>query len=142
MTFTQHERDRLTALADVLIPVAGGHLSASQADVGGRGLNQVLATCPEMAGGLRDVLQRTGDLRAPEAVADLRQNHPASFSVLAEFAAGAYFLNSAVRDAIRYTGQTARPIEPTADYLEDGLLDSVVSRGPIYRPTPVTPSKT
>ena len=51
---------------------------------------------------------------------------------------GAYFLNPAMREAIGYPGVEARPIDPDAppDYLEDGLLDSVIARGPVYRPTP------
>src|SRR5262245_21592244 len=48
MSFNTQERERLAALADVLIPAARGHLSASQADVAGDGLDQVLTTCPEM----------------------------------------------------------------------------------------------
>ena len=45
---------------------------------------------------------------------------------------GAYFLNPAIRAAIGYPGLEARPIDPDAapDYLDDGLLDSVIARGP------------
>jgi hypothetical protein len=52
--------------------------------------------------------------------------------------AGAYFLNPEVRRLIGYPGQEARPIEPEdpPDYEQDGLLASVVERGPIFRPTP------
>lgn len=139
MSFTEIERERLAALADVLIPAANGHLSASQADVAGHGLDQVLAICPETADGLRDMLSKVGVGDAAAAVATLRANYPAAFGVLAEFAAGAYFLHPAVREAIGYVGQTARPIDPAPDYLENGLLDSVIRRGPIYRPTPVPP---
>ena len=139
MTFTKQERDRLAHLADVLIPPAEGHLSASAADVGGQGLDQVLATCPEMAAGLRKLLLQSGTGDPAAAVTLLREQEPAAFAVLAEFAASAYFLNPAIRKAIGYSGQTARPIDPAPDYLENGLLDSVVRRGPIYRPTPVAP---
>jgi len=136
MTFTVNERDRLGELADVLIPAAAGHLSASEADVAGRGLDQFLATCPEMADALRQVLVKAGDEAAGKAVENLRRNEAAVFGVLAEFAAGAYFLNPKVREAIGYVGQTARPIDPAPDYLDDGLLESVIRRGPVYRPTP------
>jgi len=139
MSFTMQERQQLANLADVLIPAASGRLSASQADVSGRGLDQVLATCPEMAGGLRDVLSKAGTGEADAAVANLHANYPTAFGVLAEFAAGAYFLNVAVRNAIGYSGQTARPVDPAPDYLENGLLDYVIRRGPIYRPTPAPP---
>jgi hypothetical protein len=33
--------------------------------------------------------------------------------------------------------QTPQPIPTEPDYMEDGLLESVIGRGPIYRPTPV-----
>jgi len=141
MSFNTQERERLAALADVLIPAARGHLSASQADVAGDGLDQVLTTCPEMVAGLRDMMLKAGTGDAAAAVATLRANHAAAFGVLTEFAAGAYFLYPAVRGAIGYGGQTARPIDPAPDYLENGLLDSVIRRGPIYRPTPA-PSQT
>src|SRR5262245_57462809 len=135
MTFSEQERKLLAALADVLIPAAEGRLSASQADVGGGGLDQVLATCPETGAALRDLLVLARGTEPVAAVALLCEKHPVVFGVLAEFAAGAYFLNPVVRNAIGYAGQTARPIDPEPDYLENGLLDSVIQRGPIYRPT-------
>lgn len=139
MSFTRQERKRLAELADVLIPAAAGYLSASQADVAGSGLDQVLVTCPEMASGLRNLLLKAGYDDAAAAVGNLRTNHPAEFGLLAEFAASAYFLDPAVRESIGYAGQTPRAIDPRSDYLENGLLDSVVRRGPIYRPTPTAP---
>jgi hypothetical protein len=136
MSFTESERKRLAGLADVLIPAADGRLSASEADVAGSGLDQFVATCPEMAAGLRQVLLKVGDEGACKAVETLRINDAATFGVLAEFAAGTYFLNPKVREAIGYAGQIARPIDPAPDYLDDGLLESVIRRGSIYRPTP------
>ena len=56
--------------------------------------------------------------------------------VWAEFAPSAYFLNERVRQQIGYAGQTALQLDERPDYLDDGLLDSVIRRGPIYRPTP------
>jgi hypothetical protein len=52
--------------------------------------------------------------------------------------AGAYFLNPEVRKAVGYGGQLQVAIvaEDPPDYEQDGLLASVVARGPIYRPTP------
>jgi hypothetical protein len=136
MSFTKNERKRLAALADVLIPAEHDRLSASEADVADSGLDQFLGTCPEMAAGLRQVLLKAGGESAGQAIEKLRINDAATFGVLAEFAAGAYFLNPKVREAIGYAGQIARPIDPTPDYLDDGLLESVIRRGPIYRPTP------
>jgi hypothetical protein len=133
MSFTQIERELLSSLADVLIPAGDGHPSASAADVAGAGLDQVLATCPEVSTGLREVLRKAEGRTAADVVAHLRAHDAAAFGVLAEFAAGAYFMNLQVREAIGYGGQTARAIDPAPDYLD--LLESVVRRGPIYRKT-------
>jgi len=44
----------------------------------------------------------------------------------------------ATREALGYPGLEKRPIDPDAapDYYDDGLLASVVARGPVYRATP------
>ena len=58
--------------------------------------------------------------------------------MLAEVVAGGYFLNPKVRSAINYPGQqsVAIVLEQPPDYEQDGLIASVIARGPIYRPTP------
>ena len=76
------------------------------------------------------------DLSPTDAVSQLKSKDPSTFSLLAELVAGAYFLNPQVRAGLGYHGQTAKPIDPRPDYLDDGLLQSVIDRGPIYRPTP------
>jgi hypothetical protein len=136
MSFNREERAWLAQLADELIP-AGQHLpSASAAGVADDGLDQVLAARPDLAKPLHELLRKPHGCSAAAFVADLRANHPASFAILAEVVPSAYFMNPQVREAIGYSGQTPRPIDPHPDYLDDGLLDSVISRGPIYRPTP------
>lgn len=136
MSFDQAERALLAQLADELIPGGTQHLSASAAGVAGEGLDQVLAARPDLAEPLQELLHRSQGCTAAELVAELRANHPTAFAILAEIVPGAYFMNPQVRQAIGYLGQTAHPIDPHPDYLDDGLLDSVLSRGPIYRPTP------
>ena len=72
------------------------------------------------------------------AVQALQTEDPLGFDLLCTVVAGAYFLNPEVRQAIGYPGQQAVPIVPEEppDYEQDGLLASVIARGPIYRPTP------
>jgi hypothetical protein len=166
-TFDSAERALFAQLADVLIPAAPGHLSASQADVAGYWLDQVLTARPDLAAPLKALIAQaagtfvvppSGREVAPDAaigsppeggttngltgreaasfVAHLRASDKSAFGVLAEVVPGAYFMNPEVQKAIGYTGQTPREIDPHADYLDDGLLESVLSRGPIYRPTP------
>jgi hypothetical protein len=141
ITLDQQERAVLSALADVLIPAGEGFPSASQAGVAGDGLEKVLSCRAELADALRSVVTFARTRNAFEAVAELKKTEPALFGALAEFAAGAYFLNDAVCARLNYHGQTPRPIETRADYLDDDLLQSVIDRGPIYRPTPAGKSK-
>jgi hypothetical protein len=136
MSISNDDREVLAGLADVLIPAGDQSLSASQAGVAGPGLDQVLAARPDLAAGLQRLLALARD-HAPEVVvARLKTDDPAAFGVLAEVTAGAYFMNPAVREAIGYRGQAPHAIDPRVDYMEDGLLESVIRRGPIYRPTP------
>ena len=138
MTFDANQRAALAALADVLIPAGDGFPSASQAGVAAEGLDQVIAFQPGIAVELKRVLEESKDRSPAEVVAILQKNDPGAFSVLAEFVAGAYFLNPTVRARLGYTGQEPQPIDPHPDYLDDGLLQSVLDRGRVYRPTPGT----
>ncbi len=135
MTFDTNERTVLAGLADVLIPAGAGFPSASEAGVAGEGLDQVLSFRPDLATGLKTLLASAQGHPSTAIVAELRKNDSASFGLLAELVAGAYFLNSAVRASLGYHGQGPHPIDPRPDYLDDGLLQAVVNRGPIYRPT-------
>jgi hypothetical protein len=132
----QAQRDLLASVADVLIPASGGMPSASEAGVAGEGLDAVLTARPDMLEGLRDLLRLLEDQAPTAAVASLRSANPPAYQLLGEVVAGAYFMNPKVRDAIGYHGQTPQTIDPRPDYLEDGLLESVIRRGAIYRPTP------
>lgn len=134
--FDATERALFAALADVLIPASEGFPCASQAGVAGEGLDQVLMVRPDLAAGLKQVLEKAKGRPPADAVADIQKNDPVAFGVIAELVPGAYFLNREVRAQLGYSGQSPRPIDPHPDYLEDGLLQSVIDRGAIYRPTP------
>jgi len=136
VNFDPAQRAVLAGLADVLIPTGDGMPSASSAAVAGEGLNQVLADVPSLAAGLADVLSKAQDREPAEVVASLAQTDSAAYGVLTEVVTAAYFMNPDVRKAIGYTGQGPTPLDPRVDYMEDGLLESVIKRGPIYRPTP------
>jgi hypothetical protein len=134
VSFESQHRATLAALADVLIP------SASQAGVAGHWLDEVLTALPEVAAPLATLLLDCAGQAPAAAVGRLQRDDPASFDLLCTVVAGAYFLNPAVRQQIGYPGQQAVPIqaESPPDYEQDGLLASVISRGPIYRRTPQT----
>ena len=128
-------RVQLGAIADVLIPAGSGMPSASEAGVAGQYLDEVLAARPDLAEPLEAALASVEGADDPIAALRADLGH---WMVITAVVPAAYFLNPAMREAIGYPGLEARPIDPDAapDYLEDGLLDSVVSRGPVYRPTP------
>jgi hypothetical protein len=136
MNLTPEERQLLASLADCLIPAGSGFPSASVAGVANQGLDQLLAVRPDLLDPLKGLLLRAKDRSPAEFLQELQANDPVSFAILAESVPGAYFLNPNVRAKLKYDGQSARPIDPREDYLEDGLLQSVIDRGPIYRPTP------
>lgn len=136
MTFDSKERALFGALADILIPAGDGLPSAGAAEVASEGLDQVLAVRPELGEVLKRVLTSSADSAPSDFVSQLKSKDPSSFGLFAELVAGAYFLNPQVRARLGYDGQSAKPIDPHADYLDDGLLQSVIDRGPIYRPTP------
>src|SRR5262245_7439133 len=135
ITFDANERSVLAGLADVLIPAGEGFPSASDADVAGEGLNQVLSFRPDLAAGLKQLLVSARGRPPAEVVRDLHKVDPAGFDILAELVPGAYFLNAQVRQRLGYHGQGPRPFDPRPDYLDGDLLQSVIDRGPIYRST-------
>jgi len=136
MNFDLNERALLGALADVLIPAGVGFSSASDAGVGTRGLDEVLCCRPELVEPLKSLIASAHGREPRQFLDELKCNDPLAFGLFADFVGGAYFLNASVREKLGYGGQTARPIDPRSDYLDDGLLQSVIDRGPIYRATP------
>ena len=136
MSFDPSQRAVLAGLADVLIPAGDGMPSASAAGVAEDGLNQVLAAVPSLGASLADVLARAKGREAAEVVTSLARTDPAAYGILTEVVTAAYFMNPDVRRAVGYVGQGPSPLDPRVDYMEDGLLESVIKRGPVYRPTP------
>jgi hypothetical protein len=136
VNFDPAQRAVLAGLADVLIPAGDGMPSASAAGVDEHGLDQVLAAVPSLAASLADVLSRAKGREPAEVIRSLARTDPSAYGVLTEVVTAAYFMNADVRKAVGYTGQGPSPLDPRVDYMEDGLLESVIKRGPIYRPTP------
>jgi hypothetical protein len=136
MSLSDAHRAQLAAIADQLIPAGSGMPSASEAEVHGRFLDEVLAARPDLAVPLETVLEDVAGLAPGAAIAQLRETD--GWGVLTAVVPGAYFLNPATREALGYPGLERRPIDPDAapDYEEDGLLESVIMRGPVYRATP------
>jgi hypothetical protein len=108
--------ERLSRLADELIPGRNGLPSASEADPAGKWLERALAARPDLV----PAYERA--LGAPNAKA-LEASDPEAFEALTTIAAGAYTMNVKVRRRIGYPGQKPSPPFPDeADYYIEGLL--------------------
>jgi hypothetical protein len=135
------QRARLAALADALMPEGDGLPAPSAIGVHGDWIDRALAAVPMMDPVLRAVLDAPGE---PALVLEqLELQEPGSFSAFAFLVSGAYFMHPRVRQALGYPGLAVEanpPLEGEAEfYLEDGLLDPVVARGPVYRAVPGDP---
>ncbi len=127
------ERRRLAALADVILPETGAMPGASAVGVHADLADRVLRCAPSLATGLRDALARIGPVPAA-GLEDLRRGEPALFRVVMLAVTAAYYLAPLVRERIGYHGQEARPIDvhELPSHLEDGSLERVIARGPLY----------
>jgi hypothetical protein len=127
------DRETLGALADALIPEADGMPSATQAGAAGDLLDEVLRVRDDLEEPLK-VLTAGARGRDPRAeVERLRSEQPELFEALTTAVAGGYFMSAEVRKRLGYPGQRAKPLE---DDFDAELLQPVIDRGTIFRPTP------
>jgi hypothetical protein len=83
-----------------------------------------------------EAIRRSTDASdAVEWLRALSAENPIAFEPLSSVLAGAYLMVPEIQAYVGYPGQGRNPASPTqiADELDDGLLDPVVGRGPIYR---------
>jgi hypothetical protein len=126
------------ALADVILPADDQMPAASEADADGAWLDRVLSVRADLGSTLTRVLEASTGRDPVAEVRRLRTEDPEGFLALATAVAGAYYLNPRIRALHGYPGQMPSLPEPGESNhdLRDGLLEPVVARGPIYRPTP------
>jgi len=101
-------------------------------------IDRTLECRPDLSQLITSVIDGRAEPR--EELERLRKKQPDVFDKFAFAIAAVYFLNPEVRRLLGYPGaapqrKAAKPGE-AEDYLRGGLLDPVVARGPIYRPTP------
>lgn len=115
--------DRFAALAGVLIP--GDAVLPAASTVVARHLPTVLAARPDLATPLQRVLELEG--RPEEVLAGLERT-PKDLQALRYAAAGAYYLEPAVRAALGYRPDEVRPADVTAypEFMAEGLLDHLL----------------
>jgi hypothetical protein len=129
------DRERLGALADVLVPAAMGMPSAREAGVHRQGLDRVLAARPDLESVLVRVLA-DADGEPGDVLGRLQASDEAGFSALTLAVTGAYYTDPAVRRLIGYPGQQYQPeLVTRAPDWDEAALARVVARGAIYRTT-------
>ena len=132
-------RARLAVVADGLIPRGDGMPAASSVDIGGRQLDAVLASRPDLTDAIRRALEAAVDVEDPIGwIEALGADDPSACEALVTAVVGGYYLHPEVKRLLGYPGQVAEPVhvDRLPDYAEEGLLERVYARGPIYRPTP------
>jgi hypothetical protein len=134
---TRAEVATLRAIADVLIPAAGGNPAATSEPDFNTWLGRAVDARADAFGAMTAFLARL-DGAEPEvleqALRALDAEQPAQFQALSAVVAGAWLLTPTVRARIGYPGQRHDPahLEEAADQLSDGILAPVIARGPIY----------
>ncbi len=132
MTIAPPLRERLALLAETMP-------APREVDVAAGQLELVLASRPDLAPALRRALEAPGPEAGPVGFVEaLRVADPDAYDALVVAIVGGYYLHPEVRRRLGYPGQVASPL-PAAGlpaYVEEGLLERVYERGPIYRPTP------
>jgi choline dehydrogenase-like flavoprotein len=129
--WSSEERRQFERVADILIPGRGDRPSPTALALGDKRLDLVTTARPDIAESLRRALRLleatysgTDD---PDAL--LAGLDDTDGSALLVAVAGAYYTSPQVRRTIGYPGQEALTIYPHTipDYIEEGLLDHVVS---------------
>jgi hypothetical protein len=130
-------RDRLREFADQLIPAAHDMPAASEVGVADRQLDRVLAARPDLAAPRARALE-SDDARVWVASLErLRANDREAHDALLTVVAGGYYIDQGVRQRLGYDGQQPVEVRPEIipNYVEEGLIEPLLARGPIYRPT-------
>ena len=129
-------RDRLRRLADALIPAAHGMPAAGEVGVADRQLDKVLAVRPDLGEPLARALADADPADHEGALEGLREADPEALDALLLVVAGGYYIDADVRRRLGYDGQQPVEVRPEIipNYVEEGLIDPLLARGPVYRP--------
>jgi len=136
---TPEQRSTFAGIADYLIPNAEGMPSASEVDVHGAILDRVLMLRTDLQEAFLRGLEKCGGAPAAEAANALNRDDPAAMGAIGLAASAAYYMSPRVRKLIGYPGQESRPDpdpDATPPYVTNGMLQKVIDRGAIYKPTP------
>jgi hypothetical protein len=130
---TNEEIGLLAEIAGQLIPAVDAMPSAADVVDADR-VRFVLRARPDLFDPLRSALR--SDL-STDVEARLRAlaEEPTNLAALQLAIVGAYYTDKRVRELIAYPGQVAIEVKSwlVPQYLEEGLIDAVLARGPVWR---------
>lgn len=126
------QRERLAALADILVPAGHGMPSASEAGGQEDCIARVFKSRPDLAGIVSGVLTAATQMEPLGFIADMERREPERFNLFFQAIAGAYFLSPEVRRLIGYDGQRARDL-PRSGFGGEDLLASMMGRHKRFR---------
>lgn len=127
-------RRRLAEIADRLIPEAHGMPSAAEVVDDDR-LRFVLRSRPDLVEPLVAALRAEHGEDAATRLATLASDEPTALSALQLVIVAGYYTDRRVRQLIGYPGQEAIEVRSweLPPYLDEGLIDAVLARGPVWR---------
>jgi hypothetical protein len=134
MTLDPTARATLEAIADHLIPAAHGMPSAADVLTDDR-IRFVLEARPDLEEPLRMALRPGLGPEVAGRLVALESDEPDNLGALHLVIVGGYYTDKRVRELIGYNGQEAIEVKSwlLPPYLEDGLIDKVLERGPVWR---------
>ena len=130
----ERERTTLSAVADRLIPAAHDMPSAAEVVDDAR-LRFALNARPDLLEPVRSALRADLGDDVGARLEALGRDEPASLYALQLIIVGASYTDRGVRERIGYPGQEALELRSweLPSYLEEGLIDAVLARGPMWR---------
>ncbi len=133
-TLSDAELAVLEGVAGRLIPAAHGMPSAAEILTDDR-LRFVLAARPDLAEPIKAALRAGLATDPAERLAELATENPVALGALQLAIVAGYYTDKRVRELIGYPGQEALTIKSweLPPYLEEGLIDVVLARGPVWR---------
>jgi hypothetical protein len=133
-SFDAAERATLSSIADRLIPAADGMPSAAEV-LGDDRLRFVLNARPDLIEPVRAALRPEFGDDVQGRLDALGRDEPSSLGALQLVIVAGYYTDRGVRELIGYPGQMALELRSWEYpvYLEEGLIDAVVARGPVWR---------
>jgi hypothetical protein len=129
-------RDRLRTFADVLIPAAHDMPSAGEVGVADGQLDKVLAVRPDLTAPLLRAIAQVDPDDHEGSLEHLVRDDAEAHDALLLVIVGGYYIDPDVRRRLGYDGQVPTEVRPEIipNYVEEGLIEPLLARGPVYRP--------